>query len=96
MEKQNFLMEVMEITNGKESKEFDIILQALIKEVICTNARNNNRQINIQKDQFYINLAGLGNVMIGNEVVTRLIEFLREEGFEITEQNNASYYTVQW
>lgn len=93
MEKQKFLMEILDIVNGTNRIELSGPVFELIKEAIRGQAKQGVRAYNMPTNQMYITINGV-NVVVGAAVMKKVSESLIEEGFNVGEANN--YYSVQW
>ena len=89
MEQQEFLLEINEIVNGMNNPELVIAGKILVKEAIRVAARAHNREVQITRD-YGVNFGGSWVVLNTYEI----IEYLREQGFEIQEIN--ATYIIKW
>lgn len=93
-EKQKFLMEIMDIMNGQNSNELIVAVEILVREAIRTQARQGGKMYNIPVEQMHMNMNGVA-VIVRKETIVKLVDNLREEGFQITEPGNG-YYSIEW
>lgn len=95
MEKQKFLMEVLELSNN-QGKTLEPVALDLIREAIKYQAKNGVRAYNLPSNQIYITINGV-NLIIGSESIKTIITALKEDGFEVDEFNGVNGYTsIKW
>lgn len=93
MEKQEFLMEVMDIMNGTDSDEIEAAAKVLTKEAIRTQARRGMRQYNISRNQYVLNINGV-QIFLSEKRINNIVDFIKDEGFRVEENNG--YFMVNW
>lgn len=93
MEKQKFLMEIMDIVNGSDKTDLIKPVLELTKEAIRTQAKQGGRVYNIPTAQMYVAINGV-NLIIGPGTLKKVTEALTEEGFNVGEMNG--YWSIQW
>jgi len=92
MEKQKFLMEMIDIANG-QGKRFEPTAFELIKEAIRSQAKGGTRVYNIPMNQMYISVNGV-NIFVSEETLKNISSSLKGEGFDVDEVNG--YYNIKW
>lgn len=97
MEKQVFLMEVLEITNNIMSQK-QTALRTAVKETIKQTARVGTRFVYLTMPtwNFYANVNGQNmNFTALQEDIDKVEEFFKEEGFT-TDRDTIPYLRISW
>ena len=90
MEKQEFLMEITELSRdaGASVKMKEVVIH-LMKETITQLAKAGSRQYQVHS-RLAINMGGI-NISLP---ISSAIDYFREQGFNIIEVNN--YWLLSW
>lgn len=92
-EKQAFLLEVNDALNGPGQEKVEAF-KFCIKQHILYNARTGCKAITVLSTNNIV-YAGTYSISLGLDGLGKISDYFREEGFQVTVQNNGSV-TIAW